>query len=1002
MPPTPLSEQQVWLAKFTGGAALSLEDSSQLSLDDQLEVRQQIERRRELILRETYIQRAHVEAETLHKELEVFKTAKIATTSGKMDMIGKGGDQTQGFGYEEDIGRVKRTPKEMQAMINAKGKVIAIEKGLKAVMVKRSMIDKAKSCLVEVDAPLFENRDIENELYTPLVRGLVFPEDQVGGEYSATQRMIDGSNQYYIDELVSRSEDSGASAEEWGSVLKSVTTAVKDLSVATVGLVTSVEMSGASAEAANQLLKTQKLINLGLMVGEAVVNTSIDVGVAISKADAASGISVVLSGLSGAVGGLVKNYTGDASLAKYIQIGMKGGSRLPLLVDAFLGDDSAEVKAGKFVDQLGGLFGDAFDITAVATNDKDDPNNTNNQKEIALFKAGVTTAYSGVAAALKGGIISKIEKRDWKGVAQVCVSVSSTVVQGALAGAAAQEALDKKAAIGADADGATKQAVLDKYGIDDQHDDFQDLYDAAILSEKTAVSTAFAKAASQQTESFGKLGDGISGLIAHGEEDGEDPIAEKIKEREAAEKEERDKLNRTAMEEATKRLEDDEKAFNKTLDLMGNDEFTETDLKSIGKLIAQMQRDRMIMQTASAIGGAGFAVASQFFAPMAIAGTLIKFLEALTAAVNRAIELRNWADASENALNAVSPYLTAIQNFVKNQKEQFSHYTIKCALIAVQVAGQVMQIAGAGTYAQAAGLVVEKGAKLAETIEDLTYKFYKEATLIAAWKVTKPALKNPNNRKANLIARRMNTTLAKYTLAFGAVIDKDPVALQAFKIIGLSPETLAAKDAKVDMVKNYLETRYDDDIQVYKNFTVDSKESWLNSAPAPALTTDCFLTLHVLAVSKGGVSDTKPNAITKSFRDMEAQKQRYAVALEQINSEPDSLDSNKAVFDDYESAIGTVSSLLKGFSPKLRNGSETSDDLQSALTELAELADAEIGILGMKRSEVFGRKEQLPPIPAPSPDKLKEELDKAQKASDSDVDLVDVDESDESDESDEL
>jgi hypothetical protein len=785
--------------------------------------------------------------------------------------------------------------------------------------------------------------------------------------------MIDGSNQFYIDELVLRSEESGGTAEEWGSALKAVTTAIKDVTAATVSLVTQVELSGASSDEAVTLLSNQKLISLSLMVGEAVINTSIDLGVAISKADAASGVSVVLSGLSAAVDGLVYKFTNDKALSGFIAAGMKGGSRLPHMIAAFTGDASPEEKAGKFLDQLGGLVGDAFTVASIATYDKDDPDNTKNQKELAAVKAGATTAMAGVSAALKGKIISKLKKGDWNGVAQVCVSVAGTVVKGAFSGVAAQEALDQKDAIGKDSDGAIKQATLDKYGIADTDSNFEDLYDAEKLKAKGLVDAGFAKAATRIDDSVGGLGENINGLLEQGK-DGSDPIGDKIKLREEEALRAKELASRTADEEAAAALREEDEEFGETLRLMGKDQLTDTDLKSIGKLIAKMQRDRMIIQTASSVGGAGFAIASQFFAPMAIAGTLIKFLEMLTAAVNRAIELRNWVDASTMAFNAVSPYFTAIENFVKNQAEQFSHFTIKAALIAVQAAAQIVQVVGVGTYAQAVGLIVEKGAKLAETIEDLAYKFYKEATLRAAWKVTKPALKNPSNRKANLIARRINPTLAKYTLAFGAVIDKDPVALEAFRVIGLDAETLASRDAKVDSVKRYLETRYDEDIQVYKAFTVETEDSWILKAPAPSLTTDCFLTLHIMAVSKGGVEDTRPNAITRAFRDVEQLQARYAAstkAIDQLDAITDlALDPHLDVFADYEAALVAVSGLLQGFAPNKKGSDETEPDLQSALQQLAELAETEISIVELERSDIFGRSAQLPPNMPPEADDI--------------------------------
>ena len=980
----PLSEQQVtWTARFTGGKGVTKEQSDDLDLSAQVLIRQDQEARAELVLRETYIRQAHAEAEALRDDLSVFQE-KIQVGREKMDTIGKGGDQTKAFDVREDGPRLKAVPESLPRMMAAKEKMVAIQNGLLTIKVTRSALNKTGDAIITYEAPLFEDPDIENELYTPLVRGLLYPEDQVEERFSATQRMINGSNDALIEKLETYVDDENK-LEQWGPVLKSVVSAVKDLSSATVGLVAGVELSNAESGAeALKILETQNLVNLGLTVGEAVINTSIDVAVSISKADAANGVSVVLSGLSGAVSGLVKQYTGNSELASLVKVGMKAGSRLPLMIKAVAGDADPEVKAGLFMEQLGGLLGDAFDFGAVLDNDPDDPNNLNEQKQIALCKTGVTMAYAGIATALKTKLASSLAKGDWNGAAQSLVKVSGTLVKGALNGVAAQEALDRKDEIGKDADGAILQKVKDSAPPNTTDEELQSLYDAAIKTEKAKVDGHFAKASAAQEASIDSVTEGMSGLIGLGKGEGEEArMLKMIEEKERAEKEAREAANKSAEQEAEDELKADQDRFRESLRLMEKDQLSATELKSIGKLIAELKRDKFVIQTAFAVGSAGFAVAQQFFAPMALAGTLVKFTETMVKAINRAVEMRNWVDASEAALNAVSPYLTAIQNFVKNQAEQFAYHTIKAALIAVQAAGQIMQIAGAGTYAQAAGIIVEKGAKLAETLEDLIYKAAREATLRKAWKITKKALNDPQNRKANLLARKINPTLAKYTLAFGAVVDKDPVALQAFNIIGLDAETLAAKDAKVSTVVSYLEARYDEDIQVYKTFSAgdDDESAWLKGAPAPALTVDCFVTLHFIAIDKGGIKDTNPNQITRAFHQVEAARTDYAAARKLLQAADraltqSELDGHRETFQAYEDAVRAVRDLLLSFAPPLVKTPRPSDAMQSALRELADLTDVELGTIDLERAELIDR----PPPPLERAPPSKESAEAALKS----------------------
>lgn len=72
--------------------------------------------------------------------------------------------------------------------------------------------------------------------------------------------------------------------------------------------------------------------------------------------------------------------------------------------------------------------------------------------------------------------------------------------------------------------------------------------------------------------------------------------------------------------------------------------------------------------------------------------------------------------------------------------------------------------------------VASAGVDMAAAIEDLVFKFYKQQARKAAWKQTRLAIADPDNRKLNLIVREMNPALAKYSLAYGALIEKDTTA----------------------------------------------------------------------------------------------------------------------------------------------------------------------------------------------------------------------------------
>ena len=86
------------------------------------------------------------------------------------------------------------------------------------------------------------------------------------------------------------------------------------------------------------------------------------------------------------------------------------------------------------------------------------------------------------------------------------------------------------------------------------------------------------------------------------------------------------------------------------------------------------------------------------------------------------------------------------------------------------------------------------------------------------------------------------------------------------------------------------------------------------------------------------------------------------------------MEPHKPVIEAYEDALKTAGGLLKGFSPVNRTSGEVDGDLRTAVTELAELTDAEIAIVGMKRSDLLGRASQIPPVPPPPPPEVTQQL----------------------------
>jgi hypothetical protein len=64
------------------------------------------------------------------------------------------------------------------------------------------------------------------------------------------------------------------------------------------------------------------------------------------------------------------------------------------------------------------------------------------------------------------------------------------------------------------------------------------------------------------------------------------------------------------------------------------------------------------------------------------------------------------------------------------------------------------------------------------------------------------------DRQVKRLAMQTNPTLSKYALAYGAYVASDPIALDAVRKCGLTPETLSNKSTNVDKVVKYLELTF--------------------------------------------------------------------------------------------------------------------------------------------------------------------------------------------------
>lgn len=247
----------------------------------------------------------------------------------------------------------------------------------------------------------------------------------------------------------------------------------------------------------------------------------------------------------------------------------------------------------------------------------------------------------------------------------------------------------------------------------------------------------------------------------------------------------------------------------------------ERQANKIETLIAICKKDQMTYDlTKQILGGGTKFVASLLPAAGVIAvGTQLVF--AILEAVKHSEQLAIWAESLEGAKKAKTVQADAIMNRFGLQKSQTIRADILVALKAIDLIGQVVKTAGGP--AAPAGLATSAAAQAVEGVMDIALTIKTEVEMASAWSVYKKALKTPQDRKLARLALQKNPTLSKYAMAYGACIEKNPVAMNAMKMCGLSPRTMADPGTNVSKVVDYLETVYREDPKLLKAVTDPKK-----------------------------------------------------------------------------------------------------------------------------------------------------------------------------------
>jgi hypothetical protein len=336
------------------------------------------------------------------------------------------------------------------------------------------------------------------------------------------------------------------------------------------------------------------------------------------------------------------------------------------------------------------------------------------------------------------------------------------------------------------------------------------------------------------------------------------------------------------------------------------------------KKINALVRKQELIKWAANISSLGFDAASKVLAPLAIAGGAVKIAQNVYEATMRFIDLHNFMDHYKDMVKAASAFSAAVDQFCSNSARQAAHYTAVAALELVKMIGAIVECTGFGA---AAGKAVQAIADIGSALEAVIYEIAKRYDLEVAWGSYKMALLRPDNRKLGLMAIKKNATLAKYAVAWGAVIKKDPLVKDFMHSCQLNENTLKDPQANVDKVVKYLELRMPDD-----NVVVGRQVIAIDWAPKPIeLTVTCWAGAKSRA-------EAKTKMVPFATRTLDANLTDYNSNLETLkNTVTDKDNMTPQDFKkDMEDGLKTSNDLLNsieggfnGISPKRTSAGKT-------------------------------------------------------------------------------
>ncbi|MBV8817983.1 MAG: hypothetical protein JO022_06475 [Acidobacteriaceae bacterium] len=378
----------------------------------------------------------------------------------------------------------------------------------------------------------------------------------------------------------------------------------------------------------------------------------------------------------------------------------------------------------------------------------------------------------------------------------------------------------------------------------------------------------------------------------------------------------------------------------------------------LDRKIAQLKKDEAYLKMLVNIGGLAFDVATNFLAPLAMGGGLLRMSKFLFQAYKRLSDWHNFRKEKTAMIKAASAYSAPIRRFITDAGTQGAYYSLNAACEGVKIVGAVLQV----TPAVIGGIIATQVSTSIEAVAAVVYEIDKRHQLSVAWSTYKLAINNPGNRKLALIAMRQNPTLAKYAMAWGAVVEQDPLVGDFLGYCGINTDTVQGS-ANIDKVVEYLEARMPDDITVVGR-DVGPSAGW---APKKVeLTTGSWMDAKARAETTGGVAAVDTAAIESALTKYEEAR----AALEKAK------DASKTTREaKLKAAINCVikaDAAIRTYFPKDAKNGGRNEEMWEVLEMFYSKASIEKTALEQKLEDI--KKEKPKPVKKKTEPKKKLEL----------------------------